>query len=268
MWLDNLKIMKDQSGMTTKEISRKSGIPEPTLEKLFAGVTKDPKLATMQQLVHFFGYTLDDLDDKPNETPKNLKNEIDLMELSEKVKNQIKKYRSLDDYGQEAVDSVLDVEYRRCEKKREADKQEKILAVKKQKDQMESAGEIAPKMVEKLIYVYPAAAGNPLYAESDFERLEFPEDSIPYGADFGIRISGKSMEPTIKDGAIVWVHKVLDLEDGAVGVFMLNDSAVCKRFYRDKWRNVRLESDNPAFGPVEVGEFDTFTIVGKVIGSV
>ena len=91
MWLDNLKIMKDQSGMTTKEISRKSGIPEPTLEKLFAGVTKDPKLATMQQLVHFFGYTLDDLDDKPNETPKNLKNEIDLMELSEKVKNQIKK---------------------------------------------------------------------------------------------------------------------------------------------------------------------------------
>lgn len=63
MWLDNLKAMKEQSGMTTKEISAKSGIPEPTLEKLFAGATKDPKLATMQQLVHFFGRTLDDLDD-------------------------------------------------------------------------------------------------------------------------------------------------------------------------------------------------------------
>lgn len=62
MWLDNLKIMKEQSGMTTKEISEKSGIPEPTLEKLFAGATKDPKLTTMQQLVHFFGRTLDDLD--------------------------------------------------------------------------------------------------------------------------------------------------------------------------------------------------------------
>lgn len=65
MWLDNLRAMKEQSGMTTKEISAKSGIPEPTLEKLFAGATKDPKLTTMQQLVHFFGHTLDDLDDPP-----------------------------------------------------------------------------------------------------------------------------------------------------------------------------------------------------------
>ena len=62
MWLENLKIMKERNGMTTKEISEKSGIPEPTLEKLFAGATKDPKLTTMQQLVHFLGYTLDDLD--------------------------------------------------------------------------------------------------------------------------------------------------------------------------------------------------------------
>lgn len=70
MWLDNLKVMKEQSGMTTKEIAAKSGIPEPTLEKLFAGATKDPKLATMQQLVHFFGRTLDDLDDSSTKTKK------------------------------------------------------------------------------------------------------------------------------------------------------------------------------------------------------
>lgn len=63
MWLDNLRKMKNSSGLTTKEISVKSGLPEPTLEKLFAGVTKDPKLETMRQLVHFFGYTLDDLED-------------------------------------------------------------------------------------------------------------------------------------------------------------------------------------------------------------
>lgn len=63
MWLDKLKAMKSASGMTTKEISAASGIPEPTLEKLFAGVTKDPKLETMRKLVHVLGYTLDDLDD-------------------------------------------------------------------------------------------------------------------------------------------------------------------------------------------------------------
>ena len=61
MWRASLKKMKSESGLTTSEIAEKSGIPEPTLEKLFAGVTKDPKLPTMQKLVHFFGYTLDDL---------------------------------------------------------------------------------------------------------------------------------------------------------------------------------------------------------------
>lgn len=61
MWLENLKTMKERSGLTTREISQQSGIPEPTLEKLFSGQTKDPKLNTMTQLVHFLGFTLDDL---------------------------------------------------------------------------------------------------------------------------------------------------------------------------------------------------------------
>lgn len=61
-WLDNLKNMKAKSNLTTREISEKSNIPEPTLEKLFAGQTKDPKLSTIQSVVHSLGYTLDDLD--------------------------------------------------------------------------------------------------------------------------------------------------------------------------------------------------------------
>ena len=47
--------------MTTAEIAEKSGIPEPTLEKLFAGKTKRPTLQTVTKLAHLFGCTLDDL---------------------------------------------------------------------------------------------------------------------------------------------------------------------------------------------------------------
>lgn len=61
MWLNNLRNMKEKSGMTTKEIAQQSGLPEPTLEKIFAGKTKDPKISTLNQLVQFFGFTLDDL---------------------------------------------------------------------------------------------------------------------------------------------------------------------------------------------------------------
>ncbi len=70
MWLDKIREMKASSNLTTKEISHLSKIPEPTLEKLFAGATKDPKLETMRQLVHALGYTLDDLDDAPRDNKK------------------------------------------------------------------------------------------------------------------------------------------------------------------------------------------------------
>lgn len=69
MWLDKLKEMKARSGLTTREIAEKSTLPEPTLEKIFSGATKDPKLTTIRQLVHFFGYTLDDLDDDNKKSP-------------------------------------------------------------------------------------------------------------------------------------------------------------------------------------------------------
>lgn len=69
MWKESLKRMKVESGLTTAEIAKGAEIPEPTLEKLFAGVTKDPKLPTMQKLVHFLGYTLDDLYPEEKKSP-------------------------------------------------------------------------------------------------------------------------------------------------------------------------------------------------------
>ena len=62
-WLDKLNQMKKNSGMTTDEISEKSKVPKGTLNKIFAGQTKDPQLGTIKAVVHCMGYTLDDLDD-------------------------------------------------------------------------------------------------------------------------------------------------------------------------------------------------------------
>ena len=62
-WLDKLNQMKKKSGMTTDEISEKSKVPKGTLNKIFAGQTKDPQLGTIIAVVHCMGYTLDDLDD-------------------------------------------------------------------------------------------------------------------------------------------------------------------------------------------------------------
>lgn len=70
LWLEKLNQMKKKSGMTTDEISEKSKVPKGTLNKLFAGQTKDPQLGTIKAVVHCMGYTLDDLDDGADEMEK------------------------------------------------------------------------------------------------------------------------------------------------------------------------------------------------------
>lgn len=99
MWLESLRKMKRKSGLTTAEIAAGSGIPEPTLEKLFAGATKEPKLPTMKKLVYFLGYTLEDL--YKEKAPSSLKDEA--LQIAER-------YANLDDIGKGAVDAILDYE--------------------------------------------------------------------------------------------------------------------------------------------------------------
>ena len=55
MWLDNLNRLKKSSGMTIEQLSIASGVPKGTLNKLFAGQTKDPQLSTVSALVHCMG---------------------------------------------------------------------------------------------------------------------------------------------------------------------------------------------------------------------
>lgn len=197
MWLDKLKEMKAERGFTTKEIADKSGIPEPTLEKLFAGATKDPKLATMQQLVHFLGFTLDDLSEEPRT------DEV----FSKGEKDHIKKYRLLDPYGKEAVDSVLDVEWRRCT--------ERKTALKNKPDPERNIIYILPG------YSMPMSAGTGQPAGDEYPENYRLVKEPPRGASFIAPVSGDSMEPTYHSGDLVFVRAQDEIEMGQIGVFWM-----------------------------------------------
>ena len=123
------------------------------------------------------------------------------------------------------------------------------------------------KRVDMLVFVYPAAAGAPSYIESDYDRLSFRESDIPDCADYGVRITGSSMEPGICDGDIVWVHQTPDISDGQVGVFRLLDDAVCKRARtNERGLITRLESDNPVYDDIEGRALEDLYVIGRVVG--
>lgn len=97
-WLKKLKEMKKQSGKTSKDISEATGIPKSTIDKLFSGQTKEPYLSSVRAIVHYLGYTLDDLEDPPIK-------QSDITKHEKKLISAYRKKKSM----QQAVDTLLGI---------------------------------------------------------------------------------------------------------------------------------------------------------------
>ena len=63
MGLEKIAEYKKKLGITTEELSRRSGVPLGTLNKILSGATKDPKLETLKAIARVLGLSLDDFDD-------------------------------------------------------------------------------------------------------------------------------------------------------------------------------------------------------------
>ena len=56
MGLEKIAEYKKKMGLTTDELSQKSGVPIGTLNKILSGATKDPKLETLKSIAKFLAY--------------------------------------------------------------------------------------------------------------------------------------------------------------------------------------------------------------------
>ena len=61
MWLDNLKELKRAKGMTSKQISKATNLPEKTVVRIFSGGTDNPYVDTLHRIVTALGGSLDDI---------------------------------------------------------------------------------------------------------------------------------------------------------------------------------------------------------------
>ena len=123
--------------------------------------------------------------------------------------------------------------------------------------------DVRPKRLRPVsVSLQPAAAGRGNFVDSaDWEVIEA---DAPAYADFGIRISGDSMEPLIHSGDVVWVKRQEVIESGEIGIFMLNDNAYCKKFVR-RGGETLLISLNPKYEPIKINESDSISVYGKVL---
>lgn len=138
------------------------------------------------------------------------------------------------------------------------------------------------RYISKRVSCLSASAGTGSFLDDEhFEIMDFPENSVPQNADFGLRISGDSMEPVYHDGQIVWVEQREDLSAGEVGIFVYGGSGYIKvygeqkpdasvaEYFTDSYGQVHPQpvmiSYNRAYKPIPVSPLIEFRIAGRVL---
>jgi len=114
------------------------------------------------------------------------------------------------------------------------------------------------------MYDIGASAGTGQFLDSDsYEMVEVPED-VPDSATFGLHVCGDSMEPSLLDGEEIWVHQQPTLEDGEIGIFLLDGDAYVKEL-RVTDKGAFLVSHNESYKPKKITEYNETRIYGKVV---
>lgn len=138
------------------------------------------------------------------------------------------------------------------------------------------------RYIEMPVSNLPVSAGLGAFLdEGNFDMISFPEASVPAGAEFGIRVSGDSMEPVYHNGQIVWVQQCDELAPGEVGIFICDNEGYLKAYgeqdpdeevaeefidhYGVKHQQPVMISYNQAYPPKVVSPFSAFQVVGRVL---
>lgn len=61
MWLDRLKELKKEKGVSTKWIAEETNLPERTVNRIFSGDTDNPYVDTLHRIVSVLGGSLDSI---------------------------------------------------------------------------------------------------------------------------------------------------------------------------------------------------------------
>ena len=125
--------------------------------------------------------------------------------------------------------------------------------------------------VKKIPVVSKISAGLPIYSEENLvDYIYFATKNLNSDKEeFGLRVSGDSMDKIFQENDVVVVEKDSTVENGQLGVVMVNGyNATVKRVRYNKNQIILIpESNNPEHLPQVYGEDDEVKIIGRVVAS-
>ena len=260
-YISRIKQIKSERRITNEELSDMTGIPLGTLSKILAGISDSPKLSNIVAICAALGCTLDYI---VSGTPENNNNYT----LTDGEIKLVENFRSLDTHGKEMVTLVLDKE---CDRIRSdayssgAQRAKVLRPITRKTEQSAFSQSAMPYGLGKReiqLFDMPVSAGTGVFLDDSLaEDIVIPDNSKTRGADFAVRISGRSMEPKYHDGDILLVQDCEAVENGELAIFVLDGSGYFKMFGGD-----RLISLNPEFDDIPLTDFAEVSCCGKVVG--
>lgn len=233
---DRLKEARNNVGLTQEQLAKKLGLAKSTITGYEKG-TSEPNMITVKNLMDILKVDANYLwqDEMTGSTS---------LIVSSDEWNHIKKLRTLDAYGKKAVNSVLDIEYERCNYEAEIAEEPMVY-------------------IPRVYYSQGASAGYGEYLIDgmDASEIMLPDTPKNRKSDYVINVDGDSMEPTFSDGDKLLVQHTESVNVGEIGIFIIDGQSYVKEFGED-----RLISHNPKYPDIIPSEYSDFRCVGRVIG--
>ena len=115
------------------------------------------------------------------------------------------------------------------------------------------------------LYDQGVSAGNPQPPSGDSsEKIDLNKQLITNEtATIFCRVSGRSMEPHMRDGDVLMVDKSIEPKVGKVVIAAINGEMTVKRMSVVDGQ-MTLTADNPYYSDMKVGDFDESMIWGVV----
>lgn len=229
---DRLKEARLNKGFTQEQVAEKIGVAKST----FTGYEKgnsEPNMFTISQIMNILkvdaNFLWQDEMDALGGNPMQVKyNEMKLLE----------KYRSLDDFGRETVDLVLDREVKRKE----------TFSYKDTIMQHINETSVSPAAKIRYIHYYQrlasAGTGQFVFNNLPVDMIAIPDIPKYRKVQYAIGVNGHSMEPDYKDGDIVLVAPDIEVVFDDIGIFIENTDAYIKKRGKDELISLNPEYEN------------------------
>lgn len=112
-------------------------------------------------------------------------------------------------------------------------------------------------------------AGNPIEAYEDvIDYVEIPDAMAATGDYFGLKVKGDSMTPKICPDDIVIIHKQDYIENGEIGVILINNLDATVKKVIKKGTSMTLVPFNTSYEPMIFTSEEIVTLPIRIIGKV